>query len=34
MSKALAVPEDVIRVMGDMNGTKMLDIMVLQPTGS
>jgi hypothetical protein len=28
----LAAPEDVIHVMGDMNGAKLLDIMALQPT--
>jgi hypothetical protein len=28
---ALAAPEDVIRIMGDMNGAKLVDIMALQP---
>jgi len=28
----LAAPEDVIHVMGDMNGAKLLDIMALQAT--
>jgi hypothetical protein len=28
----LAAPEDVVRIMGEMNGAKLLDIMALQPT--
>ena len=28
----LAAPEDVVRIMGDMNGARLLDIMARQPT--
>jgi len=29
---ALATPEDVVHIMGEMNGARLLDIMALQPT--